>query len=199
MSNRPYAPSQHSSQYMLTTILESIYFLLPAAIATLVPQMVAHWHIWEPLNIPIDAKKLIGNKRIFGANKTVRGYVTGITGALFAGALQHFFYLTRAGKSISIFSYQNIGRVFMLSFLLGFGALAGDSIKSFFKRRLDIAEGESWFFFDQVDFVIGAILCSFFLTILDLNHYLWMVVSYVVIHLLTTSIGHLLGVKKSWV
>jgi CDP-2,3-bis-(O-geranylgeranyl)-sn-glycerol synthase len=41
--------------------------------------------------------------------------------------------------------------------LLGFGALAGDSIKSFFKRRVGVKPGKRWFPFDQIDFVIGAL------------------------------------------
>jgi len=43
-------------------------------------------------------------------------------------------------------------------FLMALGALVGDSVKSFFKRRVDIAPGESWLFFDQLDFFLGASL-----------------------------------------
>ena len=36
--------------------------------------------------------------------------------------------------------------------------MAGDSIKSFFKRRAGIAPGESWMPADQLDFVVGALV-----------------------------------------
>jgi CDP-diglyceride synthetase len=36
--------------------------------------------------------------------------------------------------------------------------MTGDAVKSFFKRRLGITPGKSWFPFDQLDFVLGAIL-----------------------------------------
>jgi CDP-2,3-bis-(O-geranylgeranyl)-sn-glycerol synthase len=40
---------------------------------------------------------------------------------------------------------------------MGFGALAGDSIKSFFKRRLGFAPGKAWVPFDQLDFIVGGL------------------------------------------
>jgi hypothetical protein len=40
----------------------------------------------------------------------------------------------------------------------GFGAVAGDAAKSFFKRRLAIAPGSPWIPFDQLDFAVGALV-----------------------------------------
>jgi CDP-2,3-bis-(O-geranylgeranyl)-sn-glycerol synthase len=42
----------------------------------------------------------------------------------------------------------------------GFGAMAGDAAKSFFKRRLAIEPGRPWIPFDQLDFAIGALLLA---------------------------------------
>ena len=50
---------------------------------------------------------------------------------------------------------------------MGFGALTGDVIKSFFKRRAGIAPGKKFIPFDQTDFVIGALL--FITPIFDLT------------------------------
>ena len=41
---------------------------------------------------------------------------------------------------------------------MGFGAITGDLIKSFFKRRLDFKPGARFFPWDQLDFVIGALI-----------------------------------------
>ena len=38
--------------------------------------------------------------------------------------------------------------------------MAGDSAKSFLKRRVGIPPGESWILFDQLDFVIGALVLT---------------------------------------
>jgi len=45
-----------------------------------------------------------------------------------------------------------------LGLRFGIGAMAGDSTKSFFKRRTDIPPGEPWIPFDQVDFLLGALV-----------------------------------------
>lgn len=38
--------------------------------------------------------------------------------------------------------------------------MAGDSLKSFVKRRVGIAPGKPWIPFDQVDFAIGALVLT---------------------------------------
>jgi CDP-2,3-bis-(O-geranylgeranyl)-sn-glycerol synthase len=42
---------------------------------------------------------------------------------------------------------------------MAFGALAGDAVKSFFKRQIGIAPGHRWLGPDQLDFIVGA--CAF--------------------------------------
>ena len=42
--------------------------------------------------------------------------------------------------------------------LIGLGALTGDLVKSFFKRRLGFEPGAKFVPFDQTDFVVGALL-----------------------------------------
>ena len=42
-----------------------------------------------------------------------------------------------------------------LGLRFGIGAMAGDSIKSFFKRRTNIPPDEPWIPFDEVDFALG--------------------------------------------
>jgi len=39
----------------------------------------------------------------------------------------------------------------------GIGAMAGDAVKSFFKRRVGIRPGQPWIPFDQLDFIVGAL------------------------------------------
>ena len=44
--------------------------------------------------------------------------------------------------------------------------MAGDSVKSFFKRRLKISPGQQWIPFDQLDFILGGLLALHFLVYL---------------------------------
>ncbi len=87
---------------------------------------------WRGWNRPICV-------RLFGEHKTVVGFLAGIAVGTLAGSLQG---------------------VPALGLLQGAGAMAGDSAKSFFKRRLGIAPGASWMPFDQLDAIAGALLCT---------------------------------------
>ena len=58
-------------------------------------------------------------------------------------------------QSLSLVNYDNW---LFLGFLLGFGALFGDSVKSFFKRRSNIKPGHRFIPFDQLDYSVGSLL-----------------------------------------
>lgn len=106
---------------------------------------------WRVLNFPIDAGLHFRGKQLLGPGKTWRGWVFG---SIAAGLAALVFALITQGKVLS-FSYTT---VFLLGVFLGCLALAGDLVKSFFKRQLGIKRGGSWFPFDQVDWVIGLLI-----------------------------------------
>ena len=66
------------------------------------------------------------------------------------------FVLYNSGKlaAIAVVDYT---KWLLLGLLMGSGALIGDAVKSFFKRRLGIAPGAKFIPFDQTDFAIGAL------------------------------------------
>ncbi len=130
--------------------------MLPAAIATIMP-VFAKKIFKDRLSTPIDFNKAYKGKPIFGRNKTYRGFAFGVMAAVLAAYAQKKFYSFQIIKSISLVDYATIN-IFLWGFLMGFGALAGDLIKSFFKRRIGIEPGRPWLFFDQADFIIGSLL-----------------------------------------
>ncbi len=138
-------------------ILKIIWLLLPAGVANIVPVLVRKINF---LNYPIDANKKLFGQRIFGENKTWRGFFFGILAAMAVIAWQRYAYIySIIAKSISLFDYAAVN-IYLVGFLFGFGALFGDLIKSFIKRRCGIAAGASFVPFDQIDWVIGALLFS---------------------------------------
>lgn len=179
-------------------ILESLFFLLPAAVATLIAQMLGHWKLFEFLNIPVDFGKTLGGKRIFGDHKTIRGFIFGtVSGGLIA-VLQYFVApYTQAFINPEIFGYVTLLSSFVLGLLLGFGAMLGDMAKSFFKRQLNIASGKPWPFFDQIDYPLGACFASLCLTNIGMRHFMASIILYSTLHVITTTIGYFLGVKKT--
>ena len=190
---------------MINLILSSLYFILPAYIANTSPILLKGL----PFGRPINAK-------LFGENKTWRGFYTGYLGALITLFLQ--YYLQKSGLLPSggviahssiltatsengyltpLLDYENIN-LFLYAFAFGLGALTGDLIKSFFKRRLKITSGQPWIPFDQLDFVAGALI---FLAPLYLPS--WPVILTILIftpllHFLSNSIAYHLKLKKVW-
>lgn len=169
-----------------------VWFFLPAAVANMVPILAAKWEILRFLDRPIDLGKSYRGIRIFGDHKTFRGFVSGTICAIVIVWLQK---LVSDDISAHTIDYSSIG-VFPLGFLMGLGALSGDAIKSFFKRRVGIKPGESWVPFDQIDFVIGASVFTYFLFPLALSQYVLAIVVFFLLHIVSTYTGYLLRFKK---
>ena len=77
------------------------------------------------------------------------------------------------------------------------GALVGDLVKSFVKRRLNVAPGRAWFPFDQCDYVIGALIAAMPFIHLSLPIVAGTIAIYVLLHLVVSAAGYLVGVKDS--
>lgn len=179
-------------------ILSSIYFFLPAYFANMVPTFAKKWGISEYLAKPVDFNKKFKNQPLFGSHKTWRGIFLGVLAGILIAFLQRIFWHFSFFKKISFFDYQKIN-VFLLGFLLSFGALLGDLISSFFKRRVGILPGESWIPFDQISFVLG----SFFIVNIFSNFkipilawFLILILSFF-LHIIFNRIGFWLKISDS--
>jgi len=166
-------------------ILQALWLVLPAYIANASAVLVGG-------GAPIDfGKTWKDGTRILGDGKTWRGLITGAFIGMTSG-----FGLSVAAKYIatSEFAFLNIndfmGFPFMIPivFSLCFGALMGDITESFFKRRIGKVRGEDWVPFDQIDFILGALLCSFlmagFLHVAGFTAGNWFIDSFSVWHIL---------------
>ena len=142
-------------------LLKCFYFMLPAYFANMAPVMVKKINLFAS---QIDFNKKINNKPIFGKNKTFRGFVFGIIFAIIVAHFQFLLHDIVFFKNIAFINYQNW---LLFGFLMGFGALTGDLIKSFFKRRLGLKPATRFIPFDQTDFVVGALI--FIMPIFDLT------------------------------
>ena len=132
----------------LTWFLELAYFMLPAYIANMAPVLSRKFK----RNFPLDFNLKLRGERLFGSHKTLLGSFFGIINAIMIAFIQHIIFTKTGFGLINYSDWLSVG------LLLGAGAIFGDAIKSFFKRRFNILPGKSWFPFDQIDFVIGALL-----------------------------------------
>lgn len=118
----------------------ALYSLIPAYVANMAPVLLRKL----PWNAPLDFGLKLRGERLLGQNKTWRGLIGGTLIGATACVLISTFYWP--------FEFSPI----VWGVLSSFGALVGDAVKSFFKRRISIKSGKSWVPFDQVDFTIGA-------------------------------------------
>jgi len=81
---------------------------------------------------------------------------------------------------------------------LGTGALVGDIVGSFIKRRLKIERGRPAPLLDQLDFVIGALIFASLVVVVPLNLTILIIVLSIFLHLGANVIAYLLGMKKVW-
>jgi len=174
-------------------ILQALYFMLPAYFANMAPVFAAKI-FGRRFSYPLDFGLKIKTKPLLGANKTWRGLVAAIVMAILIVFLQKLLYEIDFFKSLSLFDYSQI-ICGVYGFLFGFGVILGDAIKSLIKRRLSLAPGAKWFFWDQLDF-LGALLLIFFVYIPSWPIIIIIILISPVLPLIANRLGYLLKIKK---
>jgi CDP-2,3-bis-(O-geranylgeranyl)-sn-glycerol synthase len=155
---------------------ESLWFILPAYVANATPVVAGG-------GTPLDGGRLfIDGRRIFGDGKTVRGFLAGLAAGVLVGLVE--------GALTGSFSHY-----LLLTFLLAAGALLGDLLGSFIKRRLGIRRGGAAPGLDQLGFVVIALLLASPVFLPS-----WGVIAAILIitppiHLGTNFAGYKLGLK----
>lgn len=141
--------------------------------------------------VPFLAKPI--SEKYFGKNKTWRGlfFATLVGGIIFI--IQKILY-SIGFTQLAIIDYSDFSP--LLGFALGFGAIMGDLIKSYYKRQAEIAPGQPWYVFDQIDFVIGAIVGSFLIYVPNIEVIVVLLVASPLLHLGANYIGFLLGMRE---
>jgi len=216
-----------------SSVLHALLFFLPAYVANMSPLLVAKaipgW------KAPIDGGRLGKDGRpLLGKGKTWRGLVGGtVLGAATAVAVA---LLVPAYGEPGFFSGWDYGfqgfdgapigsdrpcedggtcaldasplwAVGLYGAILGFAALAGDAVKSYFKRRRGKQGGAPWVPFDQLDFVVFGLIAAFAAAPLLADGWVlaallddWVVLATIVVltpllHFLVNVIGYWLKLK----
>jgi CDP-2,3-bis-(O-geranylgeranyl)-sn-glycerol synthase len=177
--------------------LFALWFFIPAGVANVIPILASKAPLISRWKQPIDGGKKFHGQRLLGDNKTWRGLFFGIIAASLAIWLQIVLY----GHSQTIrnlvepVNYQEPG-FWIVGPLLGWGALTGDIVKSFFKRQFHVDSGRSWLPWDQVDYIIGGLLWSSLVVQLSLKRYAWVFLIWAGIHFIASYIGYLTDHKE---
>jgi CDP-2,3-bis-(O-geranylgeranyl)-sn-glycerol synthase len=172
-------------------LVEALVFIFPAYCANGAPVIFGGGRAID------GGRNFLDGKPILGAHKTVRGFFAGLVIGTLVGFVEHFLFgAPHRFPSLSVITFSPS---LSLGFLISLGALIGDLMDSFIKRRLNIPPGSPLLVVDQLDFVIGALLFS--LIIGELPSPLITLIVVIItppIHLLTNFLAYLLGVKKEW-
>ena len=167
----------------MNDILTILWIFLPVGVANTGPVTASRLPFLKKYNQPLDFGKTFMDKRIFGDHKTIRGIIAGGIVGLFTAGLQ---MLLSDGfswpENYSMGLDYSSSMILVMGLFMGFGALLGDAIKSFFKRQIGIAPGRPWVPFDQLDFVIGGAVSSLPFIVLPLNMYVLGLLIALVLH-----------------
>ena len=150
------------------TVVDAFLYILPAYVTIVAAAIFGGGK-------PIDlGKTFFDGRRVLGDGKTFRGFFAGLAAGLCCGAA--------------------LGNT-TLGLFLSLGALVGDIIAAFFKRRIGLERGAPAPGLDQLDFLAGALLLGCFVQPPTIDTVFITVVITPLLHLTVNLLGHLLGLK----
>lgn len=182
-------------QMILIACVTTLYFILPAYFSNGAGLVFGG-------GTPVDfGKSDSKGNRWIGDGVTWRGLIAGTIIGMITGAVQGFFapaILENFGQYIITPIITSIPSGILIGLLLGFGALLGDALGSFLKRRLGIGRGKPAPILDQLDFITVALILVSFVVELNLLVIVLALALTLIIHLLTNTCAYLLGIKDVW-
>ena len=197
-----------------TFIIQAFWIIIPAYVANASALLIGG-------KTPIDfGKTYKDGKRILGDGKTWNGFITGgvigVTAGFAIATAAPYINQILADNELGFLTISDFeGFPFMIPLILSitYGALLGDIIESFFKRRRGIDRGKDWIPFDQIDFIlgvlgflllvstilflVGALPYNWFFENLGLTHILFLLIITPFIHLFSNFVHRKARAKAS--
>jgi CDP-2,3-bis-(O-geranylgeranyl)-sn-glycerol synthase len=165
-------------------VLNAIFFVMPAFLGNMTPMMFGGGH-------PMDFRKnWFDGRRILGNNKTMRGFAAGFISGFVMGIFVSYWF-----KSV-----VDVNLVVPLTngFLQGLGAVTGDAVGSFIKRRLNIPPGGSLIIMDQIGFIIFGLAFARIDTAFPWTYWVIIIPLALVVHFAANAVGYMMGWKDVW-
>ena len=160
---------------MVGLVTSALLFIGPSYVANAAPLLFGGGPTLD------GGRTLRDGQPIFGSHKTIRGVIAGILAGTFIGAVESLVD----------------PRLLLAGFMIGLGAVLGDLLGAFIKRRLRVEPGRAFPFLDQLDFVFGGLLVGYSFFPIGAFSALLVVIVTPPIHLATNYGAYLLGIKKT--
>jgi CDP-2,3-bis-(O-geranylgeranyl)-sn-glycerol synthase len=183
--------------YEIIALIELALWLgLPAWIANATPVIFGGGR-------PIDGGRVLSDGyRLFGDGKTIRGFIVGVFFGTLTGigqilAAPHLKPLMEMYVEVT----PQMDAVLFLELpvvvLLSVGALLGDLVGSFLKRRVNVKSGNPSPVLDQIGFILLALILASPFIQPSPEYVIVLVIFTLGIHWISNALGYLLGLKKN--
>lgn len=164
-------------------LLEALIFVFPAYVANATP-VVAVKIIGK--STPLDrGLRAWDNRRILGEGKTIEGLISGVA----------------MGSLLGLIPYplSNVFRSILEPLILSIGAMIGDILGSFTKRRIGLERGRPFPVIDQIGFILSSLFFSSMIYGLPrwarLDVFIILLIITFFLHLATNYVAFLLHLK----
>ncbi|NHJ39502.1 MAG: CDP-2,3-bis-(O-geranylgeranyl)-sn-glycerol synthase [Asgard group archaeon] len=166
----------------VSDVFTVIIFVLPILIGNTSPMFFGG-------GVPMDLRRnWFDGKRILGNNKTIRGFIVGLIGGFLMGLFTKWWFFHILGLEIP----------YTVGFFQGLGAVTGDAVGSFIKRRLNIPSGGSLIVMDQLGFMVFGL--GFARIVYAFPWYFWAITLPLTftVHFASNVVGYTIGWKDVW-
>lgn len=192
-------------------IAEMYITLMPAILAGILNMLWCKIKAFDFLKKPIDlGKNAPDGKRIFGDNKTFKGFI----GMIIFGALLSLIWgeIMKTNEALCSLNYfyrnysNNVAYNLLIGTLTGFAYALFELPNSFLKRRLDITPGKNdisgakrfvFIFLDQADSVFGCVLVVCLFYPMPVWYYLLYVLVGSLTHIIMNVLLYFLKLRKN--
>jgi CDP-2,3-bis-(O-geranylgeranyl)-sn-glycerol synthase len=160
------------------------------------PPLAGRIGVLKFLDKPVDFGKKFFTKPIFGSHKTWRGVILGIIIGILIVKFQILLYRLTFIKEISLLDYNKINFL-VFGFLISGGAIFGDLLFAFIKRRLNLPPGTPFLPFDQTNYVIGVAIFLEPIYKLEISVWLTIFVLTFFLHIIVNRLGYHLKIHPA--
>lgn len=191
-------------------IIGKIYITLMSTIfAGIINSIFCKTKSLSKLKVPIDNnKKLSDGKRIFGDNKTWKGFIGYIIFNIIFAVIFGFIWKVLKLEQMNFFYINHNNTLIynlLIGFLLGLFYALFELPNSFIKRRLDIKPGKTnnspskyfFIFLDQADSIFGMAIVVWMFYPIGIILYLFIVLIGAATHILINMLLYLLHLRRN--
>ena len=195
----------------MTFLLQALIALFPSIIGPVVCMVLLKIGFLNSLNKPIDNNLVLKDgKRLFGDNKTIRGFITYIFSTVIISIMWGFLCekITFLNNNNLLYQVYKNELVFNLSigFLFGCAYAIFELPNSFLKRRFDVSDSNRkdlkklkrfvFRIFDLIDSAIGCVLVLAIYCKMTILQYILLVMLGGILHYVIVAILYMLKIKK---